>query len=84
MSKNEKLIKRFLSKPKDFTWEELINFLKIYGYTEKISGKTSGSRRKFIHKTKKPIIVHKPHPKNIIKAYIINEITELFKKENLI
>ena len=84
MSKNDKLIKRFFSNPKDFTWEELVFFLKIYGYYEKISGKTGGSRRKFIHETKSPIIVHKPHPKNIIKSYIIKEITELFQKENLL
>lgn len=84
MSKNEKLIKRFFSKPKDLTWEELAGFLKIYGYIEKDSGKTGGSRRKFFHELKMPIIVHKPHPKNIVKLYIINEIIDLFKKENLI
>lgn len=84
MTKIDKLLKKFLSNPKDFTWEELIKFLKIYDYHEKSSGKTGGSRRKFIHKTKPPIILHKPHPKNIVKSYIINEITELFKKENLL
>lgn len=84
MSKNEKLIKRFFSNPKDFTWEELVRFLKIYNYFEKSSGKTGGSRRKFINKTRPPIILHKPHPKNIVKSYIINEITELFKKEKLL
>jgi len=84
MSKNEKLIQRFFSNPKDLTWEDLINFLKKYGYEEKVGGKTGGSRRKFIHESKPPIILHRPHPKNIIKSYIINEIVTLFRQENLL
>ena len=41
MSKFEKLVVRFLSRPKDFTYNELIKLLKGFGYIE-IQG--AGSR----------------------------------------
>lgn len=34
MSKNEKLVQRLLSLPKDFTWEELTKILTLFGYAE--------------------------------------------------
>jgi hypothetical protein len=48
MSKHEKLKDRFLSKPKDFTWPELVKFLGVFGYVLKNAGKSSGSRVRFI------------------------------------
>jgi hypothetical protein len=47
MSKNEKLVQRLLSLPKDFTWKELVKLLALFGYAELKKGKTGGSRRKF-------------------------------------
>ena len=84
MTKIEKLLNRFLSDPKDFTWEELTKVLSGFGYVEHTGGKSGGSRRKFIHETKLVIIAHKPHPKNIVKTYLINQIIELLKQENLL
>lgn len=85
MSKIDKLKKRFLSKPKDFTYDELLTLLKGLGYEESNKGKTSGSRVSFIHKETKHIItLHKPHPSNILKAYQVNQILdELIKQELL-
>jgi len=40
MSRIEKLLIRFLSAPKDFTWEELVKILAACGYQEIIAGKT--------------------------------------------
>lgn len=82
MSKKDKLTKRFLSNPKDFTWDELIQLLNFYGYKEVKTGKTSGSRVKFINDEKMLIKTHKPHPKNIIKNYVILEIKEKLNLEN--
>ncbi len=84
MTKIEKLLNKFLSNPKDFTWEELIKVLSYYGYIEYTGGKSGGSRRKFIHEKKPVIIAHKPHPKNIVKTYLINQVIELLKQENLL
>ncbi|MBC7629840.1 hypothetical protein [Ferruginibacter sp.] len=79
MSKFEKLIDRLQRKPKDFTYEELKTVLTGLGYSESNKGKTSGSRVAFINvETNHILRIHKPHPQNIIKAYvreyIINEL----------
>lgn len=84
MTKIEKLLNKFLSNPKDFTWEELTRVLSYFGYVEQTGGKSGGSRRKFIHEKKSVIIAHKPHPKNIVKTYLINQIIELLQQENLL
>lgn len=75
MSKGDKLIKRLLSKPKDFTYNEFKTLLKALGYVEAQSGKTSGSRVAFIHSSDGHIIrLHKPHPNNELKQYQIEQI----------
>lgn len=48
MSKIEKLVEKFLSIPKDLTWEEFSKVLNYYGYVEhKKNVKTGGFRRNF-------------------------------------
>ena len=79
MGKNEKLVERLCSYPKDFTWEELTKVLAFFGYGEKKGGKTGGSRRKFIDANKNIISLHKPHPGNIVKTYAINDVIEHLK-----
>lgn len=81
MSKIEKLIAIFLSKPKDLTWEELIIVLRFYGFEELPTEKTSGSRRKFTDKNKDIISLHKPHPKPIVKYYLIEQVLEYLKEK---
>ena len=76
VSKIEKLLERFLSSPKDFTWDELVKLLIHFEYYEHGKGKTGGSRRKFVDGDKNVINIHKPHPGNIIKAYAIKLIVE--------
>jgi len=48
MTKKDKLLVRFLSIPKDFTFDELKNLLIGFGYVESNLGRTSGSRFYFI------------------------------------
>lgn len=84
MTKVNKLISKFLNKPKDLTYEELVQVMKFYGYVEIATGKTSGSRKKFKNKDDDIIMFHKPHPKNIIKSYIIDEIIEKLERNGLI
>lgn len=84
MSRKSKLVKRFLSTPKDFTWQELISLLSSFGYELQATGKTGGSRVRFIHKRLPPIILHKPHPAKILKRYQIQQIIEIFKNEGLL
>jgi hypothetical protein len=84
MSQLEKLIKRLLLVPKDFTWDELVKVLAFFGYKEITGGKTGGSRRKFVDDAKNIIALHKPHPANIVKQYALREaITHLKEKGHL-
>jgi hypothetical protein len=85
MSKDEKLLERFISRPKDFTYNELRRLLKSFGYIESGPGKTSGSRVAFINTVSKHIIrLHKPHPGNELKMYQIDQIREEFTARGLI
>jgi len=85
MGKADKLLKRFLSKPRDFSYDELKRLLKSFGYEESKMGKTSGSRVAFINsKTKHIIRLHKPHPKPELKHYQLNDIEEELRKRGLI
>ena len=85
MGKEEKLIKRLLSKPKDFTYNELRKILINLGYEESQSGKTSGSRVAFIDRSVNHIIrLHKPHPNNELKQYQIQQIIEELQSRRLI
>jgi len=78
MSKKEKLLERFRSRPKDFTWQELVSLLGFFGFEGVSKGKTTGSRRAFINaETKQIIRLHQPHPGNILKQYQIKEILEM-------
>lgn len=79
MGKIEKLRERLLSKPADFTWEELIKILSHFGFTELKTGKTGGSRRKFTDVSNNRIFLHKPHPGNILKRYMIEDVIEQLK-----
>jgi hypothetical protein len=84
MTKHNKLIERLLSKPKDFTWGELTKTLGGLGYEQISGGKTGGSRVRFLSEFYPPIILHRPHPKPILKRYQLEAIIELLKEEKLI
>ncbi len=84
MSRIEKLIFRLLSVPKDFTWEELTKLLGLFGFVELKKGKTGGSRRKFADEMKNVIILHKPHPGNIVKEYAIKQVITQLKEKGYI
>jgi len=84
MSRHEKLVERFLSKPRNFTWEELKMLLNGFGYDEAPKGKTSGSRRRFVHPTRGPISLHTPHPGNELKSYQVAQIITFLKAEGLL
>jgi len=81
VSKKEKQIARLLSKPKDFTFDELSSLLKGLGYIKDNKGKTSGSRVAFIKPANLSIIrLDKPHPDNTLKSYLINYIISKLKE----
>lgn len=83
MGTKEKLIERFKKQPNDFTWDELVRLFAIFGYTIGNKGKTSGSRVIFV-KDESSYTLHKPHPGNIIKIYVMKQVLEFLTKNKLL
>ena len=77
VSSRDKLLKKLLRRPQDFTYNELITLLGYYRYYEFKKGKTGGSKRAFVNQDTKHIIrLHKPHPMNILKRYQVEEVID--------
>ncbi len=84
MGTKEKLRERFLKMPSDFTFEEMQRLLEGYGYERSDKGRTSGSRVIFKNGDKRPIMLHKPHPGNIVRLYAIKQVMEDLRESGLI
>ncbi len=80
MSKSDKLIMRLLSRPKDFTYDELRTLLLALKYRQ-MQG--VGSRVCFSRDDHK-IKLHKPHPGNLLKAYQLELVIEALTAKGLI
>lgn len=76
MSRKEKLLKKLITKPKDFTYDEARTLLLQLGFEERNKGKTSGSRVQFKKDTDIKIQLHKPHPEKVLKGYQIESLIE--------
>ena len=67
MSRLEKAKERLKSIPKDYTYSEAKSLLLQLGFVESNKGKTSGSRVMFFRPSdNEKILLHKPHPKDIM------------------
>ena len=85
MSRKDKLLSRLKTMPKDFSYDELIQLLIYLGYKEDNAGKTSGSAVRFINcQTKHIMRIHKPHPENTLKMYVLKYVLEELLKEGVI
>ena len=85
MNKKEQLVKRFKTLPRDFTFEEVVSLFQVYGFELMNKGATSGSRVKFYNADdQNAYIMHKAHPSNIIKGYIMRDILNFLIKNNYI
>lgn len=84
MSQKDKLIKRLLEEPKDFTFEETVKLMGYMGYNVAPGGKTGGSRVAFTNEDKDYIRMHRPHPKSILKAYQVKNLIEDLKERGLL
>ena len=84
MGTKEKLRNRFLKMPSDFTFDEMQRLLEGFGYEKSNKGKTSGSRLIFKNGNKRPIMLHKPHPGNIVKEYAMKQVFDDLKEAGFI
>ena len=84
MTKKEKLTERLLAKPADFTFGELTTLLGRFGYTPTSRGQTGGSRVSFANQKGDYLRLHKPHPRNILKRYQIENLIAALKERGLL
>ena len=80
MSKLDKAKERILSIPTDYSYTEVKGLLGKLGYTEYNKGKTSGSRVMFYRKSdSRVIMLHKPHPGDIMDKSAVKCLVEFLK-----
>ena len=84
MSTKEKLRKRFLQQPTDFTFDEMCSLLEGFGYTLDNKGSTSGSRIRFRKNAGVYIDIHRPHPGNTMREWMMKAVYIHLKSKNLI
>ena len=63
---------------------EMQRLLEGYGYERCNKGRTSGSRVIFKNGDKRPIMLHKPHPGNIVKQYAMRQVMDDLREAGLI
>ncbi|MBQ9814326.1 MAG: type II toxin-antitoxin system HicA family toxin [Lachnospiraceae bacterium] len=78
--KRDKAIERLKKLPKDYTFSEARSLLRSLGYIEDDKGSTSGSRVCF-HSEKGRINLHKPHPADIMKGYMVKQLKEFLEEK---
>ena len=81
MGVEEKQILRIKSLPTDYTYKEAKALAKRFGYMEKTKGNTSGSRVLLYRQNdNRKILLHKPHPSDIMKLYAVKQLLNQFKE----
>lgn len=76
MGTKDKLIERIKQRPVDFTFDEAKRLMSLLGYDLSNKGKTSGSRVIFYKEGRAPIMLHMPHPGNVVKHYAVKQLLE--------
>ena len=79
MTKQEKLLEKFFSKPlrRNLTFRELVTLFQGLGY--ELMNK-EGSRVAFWNKATGDIFdLHRPHPDDILKLYVVKKVQEKLK-----
>ena len=85
MSRHNKVVKRFLTKPRDYTHDELVTLLQGFGYLEMKVGKTAGSRVAFFNEESQRIIrLHRPHLSSVLKRYQLDDVERELRRKGLI
>ena len=80
MSKLDKAKDRICSIPTDYSFTEARGLLGKLGYAEHNKGKTSGSRVMFYRESdSRVIMLHKPHPGDIMDKGAVKSLVEFLK-----
>ena len=74
------MIERLKRMPKDYPYNEAKQLRIQLGFVESTKGKTSGSRGKFFRSEDKAIILlHKPHPGDIMSPATVRDLLNTLK-----
>ena len=84
MSQLEKMITRLKARPRDYTLIEAKTLLLALNYYIDNKGRTSGSRIAFKQPGKSSILLHKPHPGNVLKSYQIRDLIEILERDGIL
>ena len=84
MGTKEKLVKRLLTCPKDFTFEEAETLLPCLGFERSSKGRTSGLRVGYLSRAHGKLMMHRPHPNNALKPYQIRQLIDVLTQKGLI
>jgi hypothetical protein len=78
MSRRDKAVARLMALPKDYTWEEAVALLKSLDFDVYTN---DGSRVKFFRERDQAVIsLHKPHPRNTMKSYMVTMIRDKLRE----
>ncbi len=83
MAKMDTLLGKLCGKPTpaDFRFSELRKVMAHFGYLESNKGATSGSRVKFYHpETKAALMLHKPHPTDVLPKAAVDSVVKFLKE----
>ena len=83
MSKKDKLISRLKSKPRDFTFDEVVTLLLSLGFIQLKTGQSGGSVIKFALGSK-IVKIHKPHAIKTLHKYQVKDILNDLERWNMI
>ena len=84
MGQIDALLQRLTAKPTpaDFRYSSLCRIMAHFGYVESNKGTTSGSRVKFYNRqTGAAIMLHKPHPRDIMSKSAVDDVVKFLKRE---
>ncbi len=71
--------------PRDFTFDEMIRLFAAFGFTVDNKGGTSGSRLALVNMERGlSYNMHRPHPDNVIKMYVMRQVLEFMVENGLI
>ena len=85
MARIDTLIRKLCAEPTpaDFRYSDLRKIMSHFGYVESNKGATSGSRVRFYHlETKAVLLLHRPHPGDVMTKSSVDSVVKFLKEHD--